>query len=995
MSLQPGTRVRRYEVLRLLGVGGMGEVYLARDTELRRDVALKILPRGDDVQDDDVRIHRFLQEAKTAISLSHPNIAHIYDVGEDSGTRFMAMEYVEGQTLRDRLARGHIDTDEGIEIATQMASAIASAHAAGIVHRDIKPENVMIRPDGYVKVLDFGLAKLGSRDADSGATVIKTAPGMVVGTTRYMSPEQLHGDVVDARSDVFSLGVVLYEILTGRRPFQGSANDVISAILKEEPKPMESVSADLSAVVSRALSKNPAKRFASAGEMTEALRKVRQTTDRVRSGDLPTQVTPAVRRSRNQTVLWIAAAIIVIAAAVAVPIAIRARRLGDARAALPRIEMLAAQRKYTEAFDLASAIRPVLTGDERLARAMSEIAVPINVTSDPPGATVYLERVRDDGETSARALLGTTPLDKVAVAKADYVISLEKSGYAPVARSISLVPIRFNGLILPSPQRPLHWTLAKASDVPAAMSLIPGDRKYRLESWSRPTSAALPLDAFLIDQFEVTNREFAEFVDQGGYQRKELWAKPFVKDGRSLSFDEAMLLLKDSTGLPAPRGWSGQKYPAGHEDYPVTGVTWYEAAAYAAFRGKSLPTLFQWDKTARDGQTSVVGTTYPWAVAPEGTNVERRANFRDAGPMPSRSLRGGMSPYGVYNLAGNVTEWCRNELDDGFAVTGGAYNEPVYQFGHIGPFPGFFSSANLGFRCARLVKPGGNEGAISIRTATAKPRITPVNDTEFAQFVKAYDYPSTPLRAQIVRRVDGEAWTLEEITLEGAGGQMTTAYLFLPKNRKPPYQVIDFVPASDVEKGRRPLLDAMKRHMTPIVRSGRAVFSIMLPGYLGRPAPVAVDTVNRASEEYAELIEGRVTDVRRGVDYLTTRADIDTTRIGFYGPSAGGSLGLIVCALEHRYRSVVFTGVGFFPEEENNNPKTLQTHFAPHIAMPKLMFNGRWDDTVPFTTNAQPLFDLFRQPKRLMVYDGGHVPSPEIYIPVLNHWFDETLGPVQ
>src|SRR5437667_6224897 len=239
-----GQRIAHYEILALLGSGGMGEVYLAQDVKLGRKVALKLLPTL--FTRDEDRLRRFEQEARAASALDHPNVCVIHEVGETAdGRHFIVMEYVDGVTLRQHTTETRIKLGEGFDIAVQIASALTAAHAAGIVHRDIKPENIMLRRDGYVKVLDFGLAKLIERraaqvDTDAPtAAKVKTDPGTVMGTVSYMSPEQARGKEVDARSDIFSLGVVLYELVAGRAPFEGeTTNDVIAAILQRQPAPL-------------------------------------------------------------------------------------------------------------------------------------------------------------------------------------------------------------------------------------------------------------------------------------------------------------------------------------------------------------------------------------------------------------------------------------------------------------------------------------------------------------------------------------------------------------------------------------------------------------------------------------------------------------------------------------------------------------------------------------------------------------------------------------
>jgi serine/threonine-protein kinase len=274
-----------YRILSHLGSGGMGEVYLAQDARLGRKVALKILP--DYFTTDEQRVKRFEQEAQAASALNHPNIITIYDIGEVEGRHFIATEYIEGQTLRQRIASHKFSLNEALDVAAQAAGALAAAHQAGIVHRDIKPENIMLRPDGLVKVLDFGLAKLtGARHLAPGTqapTVAKfeTEPGTIVGTANYMSPEQARGQAVDARTDIFSLGAVIYEMVAGRAPFEGeTSTDVIVSILEKEPPPLRRYEPDapqeLQRIVSKALAKDREERYQTIKDILIDLRKLRE-----------------------------------------------------------------------------------------------------------------------------------------------------------------------------------------------------------------------------------------------------------------------------------------------------------------------------------------------------------------------------------------------------------------------------------------------------------------------------------------------------------------------------------------------------------------------------------------------------------------------------------------------------------------------------------------------------------------------------------------------
>ena len=296
-----GELIGHYRIESLIGVGGMGEVYLARDERLGRKAALKLLP--DSLTIDETQLSRFKTEARSASALNHPNILTVYEIGAEGERQFIAAEFIEGITLRASLACGRMTVDAALEIAVQVASALSAAHEAGVVHRDIKPENIMLRPDGFVKVLDFGIAKLteqkpaGDNDDVETTAVLQTQPGLVLGTARYMSPEQARGQKVDARSDIWSLGVVLYEMVGGRPPFLGETpSDCIASILKTEPSPLSAVLPDvplkLESIVQKALRKNSDERYQTIREMLADLRNLK--------GELDTESSPRVAFFVNQ-----------------------------------------------------------------------------------------------------------------------------------------------------------------------------------------------------------------------------------------------------------------------------------------------------------------------------------------------------------------------------------------------------------------------------------------------------------------------------------------------------------------------------------------------------------------------------------------------------------------------------------------------------------------------------------------------------------------------
>src|SRR6266536_967295 len=309
MTISPGSRLGPYEVLSPLGTGGMGEVWRARDPRLGREVAIKVLP--EELSADDERLKRFEREARSASALNHPNIVTIHEIGEADGRAFLVMERIEGQTLRELLEDGPLSPRRLLPIACQIADGLARAHEGGIVHRDLKPENVMVTKDGFVKILDFGLAKLAPPETKAAPLTemptasVGTAAGIVLGTVGYMSPEQASGKQLDYRSDQFSFGVILYERATGRRAFQRNTPvETLSAIIRDDPEPIGSgnsqAPAPLRWIIERCLAKNPEDRYVSTRDLARDLASVRDhLSETAILGEMPLPVPP-----RSRALLW-------------------------------------------------------------------------------------------------------------------------------------------------------------------------------------------------------------------------------------------------------------------------------------------------------------------------------------------------------------------------------------------------------------------------------------------------------------------------------------------------------------------------------------------------------------------------------------------------------------------------------------------------------------------------------------------------------------------
>jgi TolB-like protein len=340
MPLPTGTRLGAFEILTLIGSGGMGEVYRARDTRLDRAVAIKVL--RPDVATDADRLRRFEQEARAASALNHPNILTIYEIGREQGIAYFAMEWVEGDTLRALLSRGRLPMTRSIEIAHQLAEGLAKAHAAGIVHRDLKPENVMVSTDGFVKIVDFGLAKLGANTAAELETARETAAGVVMGTVGYMSPEQASGRQADYRSDQFAFGLIVYEMATGKQPFRrDTAAQTMAATIETAPTPIRELAPEvpehLGLVVDRCLQKNPNGRYDSTRDLARDLDHVRDSAATRVVSSPPAGVRPPVNRTRRVAVMAAIGGLAALAIVVAWAFWTRGSRTADQATTTPLV----------------------------------------------------------------------------------------------------------------------------------------------------------------------------------------------------------------------------------------------------------------------------------------------------------------------------------------------------------------------------------------------------------------------------------------------------------------------------------------------------------------------------------------------------------------------------------------------------------------------------------------------------------------------------------
>jgi len=654
--------------------GGMSHLFLATEASLNRQVVIKLLPPE---HASAVSAARFKQEIELAASLVHPHILPVLGAGAEEGLLYYVMPYVSGESLRQRLVReGTLPVNDAVRLLAEIADALAFAHGKGVIHRDIKPENILL--EGKHAVLaDFGIARALIK-ATTGDRL--TVTGTSVGTPGYMAPEQVSGDHVDARADLYSLAIVGYEMLSGRPPFTGSsAQAVLAAHLTTPPLPLHDlrpeVPAPVSGIIQRALSKVPEDRFQSAADLADALNKVSRVPADTRSR-------PTTGRKWFPRTLLVAGGMVVVLIAAIWGVNL-ARERGQARALIEQMNPMVAQGDLDQVAETLLASNLDL-GSGVFSPFRPQVAGYLSVTSDPGPVSVTLTRatpVRTFEEHGVRAL-GQTPIRPLPLVSGEYLVRYSAPGGYPLSRLV---------------------TVSVGDSVHLDLSLPPQET---LEAGYLPVPSGsiadgTQVEGFLMGRTEVTNEEYARFVADGGYRDPSLWPDEMQLGGEILGRDEALGRLVDRTGLPGPRNWSSGQPPDGRPGHPVTGVSWYEASAYARWAGGRLPSLAEFYRAALADGTM----PYPWGT--DGGNVEVRANFAFSGTSPVGSYPLGVSSFGVHDMAGNVREWLADEVPGSMRrlVAGGSWRDPAYMFepGHVESFAPSTADATIGIRVVRQI----------------------------------------------------------------------------------------------------------------------------------------------------------------------------------------------------------------------------------------------------------------------------------------------------
>jgi hypothetical protein len=625
----------------------------------------------------------------------------------------------------------------------------------------------------------------------------------------------------------------------------------------------------------------------------------------------------------------------------------------NAIAGLAKVRDLMANGRFAEAYAHARELDPALADDSLREELWEVVSITADLGSEPPGADVWMRPYHSAEDRWE--YLGHTPLESVRLPRGLKRFRLELEGHRT--------------LYAAGWQRG-RYKLDRADSLPEGMLRVRGG-EFKVRWWGLQRMR-IDLPDYLIDATEVTNRQYKRFVDAGGYRNPEYWEHEFVRDGSELRFEEAMRLFTDRTGRPGPSTWEAGTYPDGMATHPVGGVSWYEAAAYARFAGKQLPTLFHW---------------YWAAFPPASEYMLPHSNFGRAGSAPVGTYDG-ISLSGAFDMAGNVREWTWNRSENDRFLLGGGWSDPEYMFTDVNAQPPLSREEVNGFRL--MVSLDSTNLALAREPIDRLRRDYfsehPVADEIFEVYRRLYAYDATPLNDEVVAREEVERWTREEIELDAAyGNERLTVFLYLPRDAEPPYRPIVYFPGSDTIYYREnPTADSFP--FSFLITSGHAVLFPVYKGTFERGSGLKSD-IQDDTNIYREHVIHWSKDLGRSIDYLETRSDIVPGQLGYVGFSWGSAVAPVMLAMESRVTASVLISGGLLLHP--TQPEVDPFNFLPRVRAPTLMINAPNDYFYPLESSQKPFYEfLGAEPKEHVLLEGGHLPPMNDIARETLDWFD-------